>query len=105
MKGNIHLFIHFPRRDIKKGNRKVPVPLGNAHFLLLEVTLQQTLQGDAVASLVTSHLVDGVVDSIQAVLLGADSQIELALSCAELAVRKSVRSGHFLRQFLLCAFG
>ena len=41
---------------------------------------------------------DGVVDRIQAVLLGDDSQVELALGCAELAVRKSVRSGHFLRQ-------
>ena len=53
---------------------------------LLEVTLQQALQSDAVASLVAGHLMDGVVDGIQTVLLGADSQIELALSCAELAV-------------------
>ena len=65
---------------------------------LLEVTLQQALQSNAMAGLVAGHLVDGVVDGIQAVLLGADSQVELALGCAELAVRKSVRSGHFSRQ-------
>ena len=50
------------------------------------------------ASFVTGHFVDGIVDGIQAVLLGADGQIGLALSGAELAVRKSVRSGHFLRK-------
>ena len=53
---------------------------------LLEVTLQQTLQCLAVTGLVAGHFVDGVVDGIQAVLLGAGSQIELALGCAELAV-------------------
>jgi len=34
------------------------------------------------------------VDGIQAVLLGAGGQIELALGCAVLAVRGSVLSGH-----------
>ena len=34
----------------------------------------------------TGHLVDGVVDGVQAVLLGAQSQIHLALGGAELAV-------------------
>jgi len=29
--------------DDKKGNRKVPVPLENGIYFLLEVTLQQTL--------------------------------------------------------------
>ena len=38
------------------------------------------------AGLVTSHLVDGVVDGVQTVLLGAGCQIELTLGCAELAV-------------------
>ena len=37
----------------KKRNRKVPVPLGNACFILLEVALQHTLQSNAMASLVT----------------------------------------------------
>ena len=53
---------------------------------LLEVTLQQALKCYAVSCLVTSHLVNGVVDSVQAVLLSAGSQVELALGCAELAV-------------------
>ena len=37
-------------------------------------------------SLVPGHLVDGVVDGVQAVLLGAGGQVELALGGAELAV-------------------
>ena len=61
---------------------------------LLEISLQQTLQSHAVAGLVTGHLVDGVVDGIQAVLLGADSQIELALGCAELAVNTPDRKSN-----------
>ena len=36
--------------------------------ILLEVTLQQALQSHAVAGLIASHLMDGVVDGIQAVL-------------------------------------
>ena len=65
---------------------------------LLEVALQHTLEGNTVTGLVPGHLVDGVVDGIQAVALGAVSQIHLTCGGAELAVRKSVRSGHFLRQ-------
>ena len=42
---------------------------------LLEVTLQQALQRNAVAGLVAGHLMDGVVDGVQAVLLGADGQV------------------------------
>ena len=67
----------------------------SGHPDLLEVALQQALQSLAVTGLVTSHLVDGVVDGIQAVGLGALSQIKLAGGSAELAVRESVRSGHF----------
>jgi len=44
---------------LKKGNRKVPVPLNLGGFILLEVTLQQTLQGNAVAGLVEGRLMDG----------------------------------------------
>ena len=61
---------------------------------LAKVALQQALQSLAVTGLVTGHLVDGVVDGIQAVLLGALSQVELAGGSAELAVRGSVLSGH-----------
>ena len=43
-----------------------------------EVALQQALQSLAVAGLVAGHLMDGVVDGVQVVLLGADSQVELA---------------------------
>ena len=71
--------------------------------------LPVALQSNAVSSLVTSHLVNGVVDGIQAVLLGADGQIELALGCAVLAVRESVRSGHFFTPKsavpIFCAIG
>ena len=63
--------------------------------MLLEVTLQQALQSLAVTGLVPGHLMDGVVDGVQAVLLGAGGQVELALGGTELAVRESVRSGHF----------
>ena len=38
------------------------------------------------AGLVTGHLVDSVVDGIQAVLLSAGGQVELALGRAEYAV-------------------
>ena len=54
--------------------------------MLLEVTLQQALQSLAVTGLVTGHLMDGVVDGVQAVLLGAGGQVELALGGTELAV-------------------
>ena len=76
---------------------------------LLKISLDQALQCLAVAGLVTGHLVDGVVDGIQAVLLCAGSQIELALGCAVLAVRESVRSGHFFTPKsampIFCAIG
>ena len=59
--------------------------------------------------LVTGHLMDGVVDGVQAVLLGAGGQVELALGGTELAVRESVRSGHFFTPngnlSLFCAIG
>ena len=45
---------------------------------LTEVSLQQTCESLAVASLVASHLVDGVVDGIQTVLLCNGSQVNLA---------------------------
>lgn len=56
------------------------------NFGLLEVPLQQAFQGLAVTGLVASHFVDGVVDGVQAVLLGAGGQIELALGGAVLAL-------------------
>ena len=47
-------------------------------FGLAEVALQQASEGLAVAGLVTSHLVDGVVDGVQASGLGALGEVELA---------------------------
>ena len=69
------------------------------NFGLLEVPLQQALQGLAVTGLVPGHLMDGVVDGVQAVLLGAGGQIELALGGAVLAVHSPLQivlggSGH-----------
>lgn len=46
--------------------------------VLAEVTVQQALQSLAVAGLVASHLVNGVVDGIQVVLLSQLGQLELA---------------------------
>ena len=74
--------------DNKRGNRfrsSLPECYEIADFFLLEVTLQQAFQTTAVSGLVAGHLMDGVVDGIQAVALSASSQIELALGCAKLA--------------------
>ena len=48
------------QRQKEKRERNVPFPLDLGAIFLLEVTIQQTLQGNTVASLVTSHLVDGL---------------------------------------------
>ena len=40
------------------------------NFLLAEVPLEQPLEGLAMASLVASHLVHGVVDRVEVMLLG-----------------------------------
>ena len=75
----------------------------------LEVSLEEAFESSTMSSLVASHLVDGVVDSVQAVLLSDGSQVNLALGCAELAVRESVRSGHFFTpksaKPIFCAIG
>ena len=49
------------RVNEKRGQSRNSV-LSKGVNILLEVTLQQTLQSLAVAGLVTSHLVDGVMD-------------------------------------------
>ena len=54
----------------KKGSRPKSAPLGGT-FILLEISVEQTFQTAAVASLVACHFVDGVVDGIQAILCGA----------------------------------
>ena len=58
----------------KGGNRfrsSLPECYEIADLLLLKVTLQQAFQTAAVTGLVAGHLMDGVVDGIQAVLLCA----------------------------------
>ena len=73
----------------KEGNRFPCSPLRNAEitvFRLLKITLQQALQRLAMPGLVPGHLMYGVVDGVQVVLLGAGGQIELTLGGAELAV-------------------
>ena len=62
-------------------------------YILLEVALQQTLQSLAVTGLVAGHLMDSVMDGIQTVLLGADGQIGLTLSSAELTVNAPCQIG------------
>jgi len=46
--------------------------------VLAEVAVQQALKSLAVTGLVASHLMHGVVDGVQVVLLGQLSQLELA---------------------------
>ena len=65
---------------------KVLKTLDFTRFFLLEISLKKTLKCLAVSGLVAGHFMDGVVDGVQTVLLGASGQIELALGCAELAV-------------------
>ena len=55
---------------------------------LLEISFQQAFEGLAVTGLVAGHFLDGVVVGIQAGLLGAGGQIELAGGGAELAVSR-----------------
>lgn len=57
---------------LQKGNKKERLSslfLLNS-YLLTKVTLQQALEGLAMARLVASHLMDGIVDGVQIVLLG-----------------------------------
>ena len=51
-----------------------------------EVTLQQALESLAVAGLVASHLVDGVMDGVQIQLLGLLGQVKLAGGSAVLGI-------------------
>ena len=54
--------------------------------LLAEVAVQQTLEGLAVAGFVARHLVHGVMDRVEVVLLGELGQLELAGSRAVLCI-------------------
>ena len=57
----------------KRGEQVSPSPSKSAEIvvkILAEVPLQQALEGLAVACLVAGHLVDGVMDGVQVLLLG-----------------------------------
>ena len=54
--------------------------------LLAEVALEQALERLAVTGLVAGHLVDGIVDGVQVVLLGQLGQLELTGGSAVLGV-------------------
>ena len=90
------------RRDRQKRGEGISLssfkkPVLARFCLLAEVAVQQTLKSLAVAGLVAGHLVDGVVDGIQVVLLGQLSQLELAGGRASLRAGERTRSP-FVRQ-------
>ena len=65
----------------KRGEQVSPFPSKSAEIvakILLEIPLQQTLEGLTMTGLVTGHLMDGVMDSIQAQLLGLLGDSHLA---------------------------
>lgn len=58
-----HFFMY--SKEMKRGEADFSAsPLKFPVKLLAEVPLQQSLEGLTMASLVTSHLVDGIVDGI-----------------------------------------
>ena len=77
-----HRFAHHTSRGAKKRKLISQLPLENRlifkGFILLEVALQQTLEGAAVTGFVAGHLVHGVVDGVQVQLLGLLGQVHLA---------------------------
>ena len=92
---NFHLNFHktstppLSRKAQKKRKHLAVLPLENRlifkGFILLEVALQQALEGAAMTGLVAGHLVHGVVDGVEAVLLRAQGEVKLAARGAELA--------------------
>ena len=56
-------------------------PLPKSLILLTEVAVQQTLEGLAVAGFVASHLMDGVVDSVEVQCFGTGSDTLLVFAC------------------------
>ncbi len=77
-------------RKTQKEREPVPrSPLKKCLFIrfgLAEVTLQQAFESLAVTGLVAGHLMHGVVDGIEIVLLGELGQLELAGGSAVLSV-------------------
>jgi hypothetical protein len=65
---------------------------------LAEVALQQALESLAVAGLVASHLVDGVVDGVQVQLLGLLGQVKLAGGGAVLGIDAQLQVAKRLRR-------
>ena len=67
-------------------------------FESAEVPLQQALESLAVTGLVAGHLMHGVVDGVQVVLLGQLSQLELAGGSAVLSVNTHLQVAKRLRR-------
>ena len=59
--------------------------------LLLEESLVETCEASCMASLVLSHLMNGVVDSVRALLLSQLSDAELILACSLLSCDTSLK--------------
>ena len=65
---------------------QLQITVFSVYSILLEVALQQALERAAV---VLGHFVDGVVDGVEVVLLGALGEVELALGGAKFAARRA----------------
>lgn len=76
----------FPPSFQKNSPRRWPGGVFVWTLELAEVALQQALEGLAVSRFVAGHLVHGVVDGVQVVLLGQLGQLELAQGGAVLSL-------------------
>ena len=81
---------------MKKSPEQKESALGNIshekrEVLLLEISLVETSEASTVASLVLSHLVNSIVDSIRTLLLGELGNAELILACTLLCSDTSLK--------------
>ena len=65
---------------------QLQITVFSVYSILLEVAVKKALERAAVSCFVLGHFVDGVVDGVEVVLLGALGEVELALGGAEFAV-------------------
>ena len=65
---------------------QLQITVFSVYSILLEVAVQQALERAAVSCFVPGHFVNGVVDGVEVVLLGALGEVKLALGGAEFAV-------------------
>ena len=74
------------------------VLIGANAILFIEISLEKTLKGSAVAGFVLGHLVNGIVNSVEIKLLCKLCKLEFAHGCAVFGV-----GAHF--EVFLCAVG